>query len=446
MANTQNFGISTSSNEWPESDGVLDIDFAQFERHDAHVPQPNLRVSSFPRTAATPSHSPSPSAAAAAASSPLPRPPRNCPGPLRRNGEETKRAAVAGQKRARDVEDDDVDEVTGSLDVHVGQSHHYLGLPLPADCSTHAATATWGEEASTRRAGASAEERLPSLYGPMNAEPYFLAWTDDGHEDAGDAEDGMDCRDGTESGLQQQQHDGHHNQFLPEDAQMLWMDQQSLPLGSETPGWDESLPASDILMRSYGHRAAHNHRLHVLDAGPSSVADMTYQQLAATATIHTSNQQTLLPLEARDNLFQLPGPACGGNSTHQVIYTSDNCIVKPELDHHDGRLGFQACAEEHRNEPPGPWHNEPFPFHGCNDPCVHDAWQTDVASARDNTVMSTLAMGNDESVPWSHPAGWLSPFSASLVLMEDQKAAGLGDGGASYEAIDYFDGGGRSPL
>ncbi|KAG5913269.1 hypothetical protein E4U42_001317 [Claviceps africana] len=431
MANTQNFGISTSSNEWPESDGVLDIDFAQFESHDAQVPQPNLRVSSFPRTAAPPAHSPSSSGAAA--SSPPPRPPRNCPGPLRRSGEETQSAAVAGRKRARDVEDD-VDEVTGSLDLHMDQSHHYLGLPLSADCFTYAATATWEEESRTR-AEDNTKERLPSLGGPTNAEPCFLAGRGDGHEDA---EDGMDCRNGTESGLQQQ-HDGHYDQFLPEDAQTLWMDQQSLPLGSETAGWDDAQLASDILAGGYEHHTAHNHRLHVLDVGSRSVADMTYQQLAATG--HTSHQQTIVPLEAQDSLFQLPGPACGENSTHQGIHTYDNSIVKPQVGHHDDRLGPQASAGEHRSEPLSPWHTEPFPFHECNAQFVHDAWQTGMASASDNTVMSTLAIGNDESVQWSYPEGWPSPFSASLVPMEDQKAAGLGDGDGSYEASNYFDGG-----
>ncbi|KAG5990795.1 hypothetical protein E4U43_004188 [Claviceps pusilla] len=465
MANTQNFGISSSS-EWPESDGVLDIDFAQFERQDAHVPQPNLRVSSFPRTAPSTPHSHSLSVggagAAAAASSPPPRPPKNCPGPLRRSDTDLKGAAVAGQKRTHDGEDDDVDDLTGSLDtdMHIDGFHHYPGLPVSEEFPAHGVTAAWEEELA--RLGE--EEGLSFLDGPTNVEPYLLAWED------GEEEDGMDCLSDAKASVQQeqqqqqqqQQHEGNRGLFLSQDAQILWMDQHSLPLGSQFPAWNDALPASgsDILIDSYEHRdhnhhAAHIHRMRVPDADAANVADTICQQLAATVHAGNDNQQALLQLTAQDNTFQRPGPSSreNSNSTHHVIQTSDNSIAKPGhgLDHHDGRLGLQAQAkaqaptparaEEHKNEPLGPLPNEPFfPFLQYNAPFVHDAWQTDLATcANDNSVMSTNAISNEESTPWSCPEGWPSPFAASLAPMEAQKAVGSGDG-ASYQA-NYLDGG-----
>ncbi|KAG6012241.1 hypothetical protein E4U54_007645 [Claviceps lovelessii] len=470
MANTQNFGISSSS-EWPESDGVLDIDFAQFERQDAHVPQPNLRVSSFPRTAPSTPHSHSLSVggagagagAAAAASSPPPRPPKNCPGPLRRNDTDLKGAVAAGQKRTHDGEDDDVD-LTGSLDtdMHTDGFHHYLGLSPSEEFPAHGVTAAWEEEL----ARLSEEEGLSFLDGPTNVEPYLLAWADGQKEDGEDGMDGMDGLSDAKTSVQQeqqqqqqqQQHESNHDLFLSQDAQILWMDRHSLPLGSQFPAWNDALPPSesDILIDNYEHRdhnhhAAHIHRMRVPDAASANVADTIYQQLAAT--VHTGNdgQQALLQLTAQDNTFQRPRPSSRENSdsTHHVIQTSDDSIVKLGLglDHHDGRLGLQAPApaparaEEHKDEPLGPLPKEPFfPFLQYNAPFVHDAWQTDVAGcANDNSVMSTNAISNEQSTPWSCPEGWPSPFAASLALMEAQKAVDSG-GGASYEA-NYLDGG-----
>ncbi|KAG5970187.1 hypothetical protein E4U55_001782, partial [Claviceps digitariae] len=125
---------------------------------------------------------------------------------------------------------------------------------------------------------------------------------------------------------------------------------------------------------------------------------------------------------------------------HQVIQTSDNSIVKPELDHHEGRPGLQARAGELKSEPLGPLHNEPFPFLESYAPFERGPWQTDTASsANGNTEISTLGISNSESTPWSRPEDWLSPYSASLFLMDGPVAAGSGNGGASYEVPNYFD-------
>ncbi|KAG6002580.1 hypothetical protein E4U21_002963 [Claviceps maximensis] len=439
VANTHNFGISTGGNEWPESDGVLDIDFDEFERQDAHVPQPNLRVSSFSRTTPSTPHSSAPSAGAGAGAgtvpSPPPRPPKNCPGPLHRDGDEIRHAVAAGQKRAHDDGDEDedendVDRLTGSLDLHMDQLHHYLGLPHSADflANGYGSTPTWEHELTTTAVEAIEDGNLPFWEGPTDSEPYFLGWGDE-------EEDGMDCLDGAETSIQQQQHDGHHNQLISRDSHILWMEQHNLSHGSQCPGWDDALLAPDTLIEGFEHYAA---------AESSNAADMMYQQLAATG--HTSNQQAILQLAAQDNAFQLQGPSSRGNGTHQVIQTSDNSIMKPGLVHYDGGLGLQAYVEEDKNEPLDPLPNAPFPFSfpflDCHAPFVHDdAWQTDMSGgANDNAVISTTAISNDGLNPWSYSECWPSVDAASLSLVGDQQAAGLGDDDvtASYEASNYL--------
>ncbi|KAG5970186.1 hypothetical protein E4U55_001781, partial [Claviceps digitariae] len=348
IANTHNFGINNNSSEWPESDEVLDIDFGQFERQDARVLVPNLRVSSFPRTAPpTPrsslSSSPSVGAAGAgagatdedadadadSASSPTPRPPTKCPGPYRTNGDDTKPVVVAGQKRAHGGEDRDVDEVAGSLDLNIDQSHHVLA---------YGSTATPEEELTTTAVQANGGEGLPLWDERANAEPYFLAGRNGGERGG---EGGMDSRGGMETSVQRQQQDDHHDGFLLEDRQMLWMGQHNPPLGSQIPRWNDVLPESDILIDGYEQHATHTDRQHALNADSSNfadtsvavinaaginTADVIYQRQLAT-TAHTINPQALLQFTAQDNIFQLPGPPRRENCTyHQVIQTSDNSI------------------------------------------------------------------------------------------------------------------------
>ncbi|KAG6018609.1 hypothetical protein E4U41_003740, partial [Claviceps citrina] len=417
MANAQNFGISSSSNEWPESDGVLEIDFDQFERQGTHLPQPNLRVSNFPRLAAR--HSPS----ASAASQP-PRPPRNCPGPLRRNDDGTQGPAVAGQKRAHDGEDDDVDELTGSLEPSVDQIHHYLGLSLSVDSFGYGAT-SWGEVTTAARADG--EEGSPLLDGATNAEAYLFDWGNDDTE-----------RQETESDLQQQ----HHYQFRPEDAQILWMDHCDWPLGLDIPGWEDALPASDLPVAEHEY-------LDVIDWDPSNIL---CQQLAAT--VSTSNQQAL-QLPSQETLFQIPGVPCREDGTDQVIQTSDNNIVKPVPDHHNSSLGPRGYTEPQEMEQSGPLYNEPFQLVEYS-PLSALVWPTDMASANE-AIMGFDSNHCAHDTPWMHasldlsalgkdePSSWTDvearrPASFSPPVVEEQEAAGSWDGESSYEGFHYFDG------
>lgn len=69
MANAPNFGSSSNrrSGDYPETDDVLGIDFSQFPRQDAVLPQDSLRVSDFPRAGAAVAAGASSAPAAAAA-------------------------------------------------------------------------------------------------------------------------------------------------------------------------------------------------------------------------------------------------------------------------------------------------------------------------------------------------------------------------------------------
>lgn len=304
------------------------------------------------------------------------------------------------------------------MDLHIDRIQHHLDLPLSADTFVHGAT--WEDLTTAARADGGDS---PTLDGPTNAEPYFVDWEHDDTESLR-----------TRTILQLQD----YYQFVPENAQTTRLDHHGLPLGSDIPVWEDALSRSKILSGSYEAHAEHSRRLDVIDADFSNVA--------------TSDHQA--PWITRDNPFHISGAPCRGNSTHQVIQTCDNSTVKPGLDNHDGHPESIGCTEEQENEQLGPFPLAPFSSTEYSPRSAY-TWQTDMASASDAMIgiapdhcpqdtawthadpdISTI--GNDATTSWNHLEDPLWPFSSSFL--EEQKAAGLWDGGPLHEAFNYFDG------
>ncbi|GAB0138932.1 hypothetical protein EsDP_00007151 [Epichloe bromicola] len=403
VANTQNFVISSSSNDWPENDGILEIDFSQFERQGAHVPQPNLRVSNLRRTA-----SQSTPASASPAGRPV-RPPRNCPGPLIRGddilqGTPHSRAPVAGRKRTQngdgDGDGDDDDELTGSLDTHIDQS--------------------------------------PLLETSTNVEPYFFEWDE---HDVQFSE--------TEPILQQIYH-----QPLPDNALIPHIDRYNLPLGSEIPGWFDVFQRSDLFDR-YEPHMEQDPQTDIINASSTNLANTAYQQIATSVPASHQHVNQQAPLIIHGNPLQLPEVSCHENDAQRAIQAGNNSIVKPELGHYDDTVGSEEPMEPQQNGQTDPVLLEPPSFVDSNLQLMQ-TWQAHMASTPDsisgiapdycpqNTVWTratsedTLTLGNGDTPMWTTVEARLSSSMRSSVA-EGRDAAGSWDHEPSYEGFNYFD-------
>ncbi|KAG6192429.1 hypothetical protein E4U50_001126, partial [Claviceps purpurea] len=166
VANAPNFGSSSNrrSGEYPETDDVLGIDFSQFPRQNAVLPQASLRVSDFPRAgaavAAGASSAPAAASAAAIAMPALaPHPPTEYPrlDPLSRPDEDILNMCTSAatdlnplyygyQGEDVDAECDEIDECfNADMNVHMdlrmdpytgpllNQSQNHFDLPRGTD-------------------------------------------------------------------------------------------------------------------------------------------------------------------------------------------------------------------------------------------------------------------------------------------------------------------------
>ncbi|KAG6262867.1 hypothetical protein E4U49_002776 [Claviceps purpurea] len=332
VANAPNFGSSSNrrSGEYPETDNVLGIDFSQFPRQDAVLPQASLRVSDFPRAgaavAAGASSAPAAASAAAIAMPALaPHPPTEYPrlDPLSRPDEDILNMCTAAatdlnplyygyQGEDVDAECDEIDECfNADMNVHMdlrmdpytgpllNQSQNHFDLPRGTDFFQFGHnTANAGEQKLTTTGATEANQGQDFTF--LDASTRENAFED---FNCGDGDVDMDFLGDTDvAALLQQQQELHQQrlqqqqqqeqllqhevqsfmaqrQLLIKKAHALAAHRQSLSPGSSVPGChDDTFHASGAPLGSQEHHAAHSRRPYVPNAGDFTNADAMFQQ------------------------------------------------------------------------------------------------------------------------------------------------------------------------